>query len=186
MTWTHAFDEHVATLSLDQMVFLDESGATIAMTRSHARAPRGLRVHDKVPRNRGTVLTMLGALSLSGLIAMGTIDAGTSTDVFAAYVEQVLAPELKQGQVVIMDNLAAHRSPRIKTLIEAVGASVLFLPPYSPEKNPIELFWSWLKANLRRLKPRTREGIETAIVQCMDALPAKHIRSWFSACGYAR
>lgn len=134
VSWTEAFDAHVATLSPDQLVFLDESGATIAMTRSHARGPRGQRVHDKVPRNRGTVLNMLGALSLSGLIAMATIDVGTSTDVFAAYVEQVLAPELKKGQVVIMDNLAAHRSPRIKALIEAVGASVLFLPPYSPER----------------------------------------------------
>lgn len=186
MSWTEAFDAHVATLSPDQLVFLDESGATIAMTRSHARGPRGQRVHDKVPRNRGTVLTMLGALSLSGLIAMATIDVGTSTDVFAAYVEQVLAPELKKGQVVIMDNLAAHRSPRIKALIEAVGASVLFLPPYSPEKNPIEFFWSWLKAELRRLKPRSRDAIEQAVVQCMDAMPLRHAKSWFTACGYGQ
>ena len=128
---------------------------------------------------------MLGALSMSGLVAMGTIDAGTSTDVFAAYVQQVLVPELKRGQVVVMDNLAAHRSRRIQAIIEAAGASVLFLPPYSPEKNPIELFWSWLKSTLRRLKPRSREAIEADIVDCMDALPKSHIRSWFRACGYA-
>ena len=171
---------------MKNLVFIDEAGATIAMTRTHGRSPRGERVRDIVPRNRGTVLTMIGALSLAGLIAMGTINAGTSTDVFAAYVEQILVPELKPGQVVVMDNLAAHRSPRIKAAIEAAGASVLFLPPYSPELNPIELFWGWLKARLRSFKARCRDTLDRGIVASMDALPRRFIRNWFRECGYAR
>ncbi len=127
---------------------------------------------------------MLGAISLCGLIAMGTIDAATSTDVFAAYVEQILAPELKPGQVVVMDNLAAHRSPRIRALIKAAGASVLYLPPYSPDLNPIELFWAWLKNHLRRIKPRSRDALDSAIAATMNALPTDHIRNWFNECGY--
>lgn len=156
------------------------------MTRTHARAGKGERVKDVVPRNRGGVLTLIGALSTRGLIAMGTINAGTNTEVFVAWLEQVLVPELKEGQVVVMDNLAAHRSPRVREVLRKVGCSALYLPPYSPELNPIELFWGWLKARLRSLKARNRAALEAGIVKAMDELPSGHIDSWTTSCGYGR
>jgi transposase len=132
------------------------------------------------------VLTLLGAMSTKGLIAMGTINGATSTDVFLAWLEQVLIPELVPGQVVVMDNLAAHRSPRVRAALAKAQCSALYLPPYSPELNPIELFWAWLKRRLRALKARRRDDLEKGIVESMDALPRAHVRSWYTACGYAR
>jgi transposase len=167
-----------------RIVALDESGVTISMTPTRARSPRGKRVYDHVPRNRGQVITVLGAMSLAGIIALATIDAATSGDVFTAYVEQLLVPELRPGDLVIMDRLAAHRLLRVKELIEGVGASILLLPPYSPDLNPIELFWGWLKKRLREQKRRTRAEVDDAIVEGMDDLPREHIVSWFKACGY--
>lgn len=184
--WTRAFKTHVATIAPERLVFIDESGATMAMTRTYGRAPRGKRVYGRVPRNPGKLLTMLGALSPSGLIALGTIDDATSIDVFTAYVEQILIPELQYGQVVVMDNLSAHRSPKVRALIEAAGASVLYLPPYSPELNPIEFFWSWLKTHLRRIQARTRQVLDDAIVACMDMLPTSHVENWYRECGYGQ
>ena len=154
------------------------------MTRQHARSRRGERVNDVIPRNRGGVLTLLGALSTKGLIAMGTINGATSTDVFVAWLEQVLIPELVPGQVVVMDNLAAHRSPRVRAALAKAKCSALYLPPYSPELNPIELFWAWLKRRLRTLKARRRDDLEKGIVDAMDALPKPHINSWYTLCGY--
>lgn len=130
------------------------------------------------------MLTLLGAISMKGVIAMGTINGATSTDVYMAWLEQVLIPELVPGQVVVMDNLAAHRSGRVRAALETVGCSAVYLPPYSPELNPIELFWAWLKRRLRTLKARTRDALESGIVDSIDALPKSHINSWFSACGY--
>ena len=127
---------------------------------------------------------MLGAISTMGLIAMGTINGATSTDVYMAWLEQVLIPELVPGQVVVMDNLAAHRSARVRAALAKVECSVLYLPPYSPELNPIELFWAWLKGRLRTLKARTRDELERGVVASMDALPKSHINSWYKACGY--
>lgn len=165
-------------------MFVDESGVTISMTPTRGRSPRGQRVYDHVPRNRGQVITLIGAMSLCGVIAMATIDAATSGDVFLAYVEQVLVPELKEGDIVVMDRLGAHKLARVKELIEGVGAQLRFLPPYSPDLNPIELFWAWLKEHLRRAKPRCRERVDVEVVQAMDALPREHIVSWFKECGY--
>lgn len=167
-----------------RLVFLDESGVTISMTPTRARSPRGKRVYEHVPRNRGQVTTLIGAMSLSGVIAMATIDAATSGDVFVAYVEQVLAPELKDGDIVVMDRLAAHKLVRVKDLIEGVGARLLLLPPYSPDLNPIELFWGWLKDSLRKAKPRSRDAVDREVLNAMDALPRSHVVSWFKECGY--
>jgi transposase len=176
----------VKDISADRFVFVDESGVTTAMTRTHARSKKGSRVLEVIPRNRGGVLTLIGALSQDGLIAMGTVNGGTTTDVYMAWLEQVLIPELKPGQIVVMDNLAAHRSPRVIAALREAKCSALFLPPYSPERNPIELFWGWLKARLRSLKARTRTNLESGILAAMDALPRACVDSWFNASGYGR
>ena len=120
-------------------ICIDEAGSTIAMTREYGRAPRGQAVRDVRPRNRGTVITMIGALTTSGLTAMMTIRGGTDADVFEAYVEHILVPELRAGDIVMLDNLGAHRTKRVQQLVEEAGATLWFTPPYSPEFNPIEL-----------------------------------------------
>lgn len=154
------------------------------MTRSHGRAPRGRPVTDRVPRNRGRVITMLGAMSLAGVIALATIDAATDGNVFLAYISQMLVPVLRKGDIVVMDNLAAHKISAVEAAITSAGASIVFLPPYSPELNPIEIFWSWLKSQLRRERPRTRTGLDRCIAEAMEALPVAHCAAWFRACGY--
>lgn len=167
-----------------RFVFLDESGVTISMTPTRGRSPPGQRVYEHVPRNRGRVITLIGAMSLSGVVAMATIDATTSGDVFVAYLEQVLVPELKEGDIVAMDRLAAHKLVRVKELLASAGARLLLLPAYSPDLNPIELFWGWLKELLRRSKPRSRDAVDREVVAAMDALPRGHIVSWLKECGY--
>ena len=169
----------------NQLVFLDEAGSTIAMTREYARAPRGERAHDSIPRNRGTVTTMLGAITLEGMTAMMTIEGGTCKEVFLAFVEQVLVPTLEPGDFVVLDNLGAHRSRRALDAIRNAGATPVFLPPYSPELNPIELAWSKLKGMLRDYKARTREALDEAIARAMPRITTKDAAGWFRHCGYA-
>lgn len=154
------------------------------MTREYAWAPRGARAEDAVPRNRGTVTTLIGALTTDGLIAMMTIEGGTSGDVFVVYVEKVLLPELRPGDLVVMDNLGAHKDVRVKPLIESVGARVVYQPPYSPDLNPIELAWSKVKWWLRMAKARTREALDLAVAMVMDMVTPEDAVAWFRHCGY--
>ncbi len=154
------------------------------MTREYARAPRGERAHGSVPRNAGTVTTMIGALDVNGVRAMMTVEGATDEEVFAAFVQRVLARKLRPGDIVILDNVGAHRTQHVRTLIEATGASVLYLPPYSPDLNPIELCLSKLKAFLREFAARTREALDEAIRRAMDLLDAHDTAAWFRHCGY--
>jgi transposase len=165
-------------------VFLDEAGSNIAMTREYARSESGERAHDKVPRNRGDVTSMLGALSLKGLTAMMTVDGGTSADVFKVFVEQVLTPTLPPGAIVVMDNAGAHKATRVLEAFAAAGVEVRFLPPYSPELNPIELAWAKLKRLLKDAKARTREALDAAIGAIADAISPSDACGWFRHCGY--
>lgn len=154
------------------------------MTREYGRAPRGKRVHDRVPRNRGDVITMIGALTTTGLQAMMTIEGGTDGDVFTAYAEQILGPKLSTGDIVILDNLSAHKDKRVRTAIENRGAKLVFLPPYSPDLNPIELAWSKVKAILKKLKARTHDALEAAVAKAMKIVTAQDAIGWFCHCGY--
>lgn len=165
-------------------MFLDEAGSNIAMTRDYARSESGERAHDKVPRNRGTVTSMLGALSLQGLIAMMTVDGGTSADVFQVFVEQVLAPTLPPGAIVVMDNAGAHKAAPVLEAFAKAGVEIRFLPPYSPELNPIELAWAKLKRLLKDAKARTREALNAAIGAIADAISPLDASGWFRHCGY--
>lgn len=165
-------------------MFLDESGATTQMTRNYGRAPRGERVAEGTPHSHWHTLTMLAALTRDGLQAPMTIESPTDGDVFLAYLEQVLCPRLRPGQVVIMDNLAAHKVAGVHQLIEATGARLLYLPPYSPDFNPIEQAWSKIKQLLRSAKARTVEALEQAIAEALAAITPENASAWFSHCNY--
>jgi len=142
------------------LIFLDESGVSTQMTRRYARAPRGVRVHETTPEGSWRILTILAAMSLDGIVASMTIEAATDTEIFLAYLDHVLCPALRPGQVVVMDNLSSHKVAGVRERIEAAGAEVLYLPPYSPDLNPIEKAWAKLKQLLRTAKARTTEALE--------------------------
>ncbi len=181
---TVAFLAEVADIDAHDLVFLDEAGAHRAMTRAYARSPRGERVHGRVPRNRGTVTTMLGAMTLDGIVAIATIEGATSGAVFCAFVEQVLLPTLRPGQVVVLDNLGAHQVVRARELVEAKGARLLFLPQYSPELNPIEEAWAKLKSILRAAEARTLKALDAAIALAADLITPDDAAGFFQHAGY--
>lgn len=154
------------------------------MTRDYARAPRGERAHGYVPRNRGEVTTMLGALDVRGVRAMMTVEGATDAEVFETFLERVLLRKLRPGDIVVLDNVGAHKPENVRRLIESRGARLLFLPPYSPDLNPIELCWSKLKGLLKEFGARTRTTLDEAIRRAMDLIGADDASAWFGHCGY--
>ena len=165
-------------------MFLDESGVTTEMTRRYGWAPRPERVAEAVPAGHWRILTVLAALTTEGVLASMTIESPTDGDVFLAFLEQVLAPKLQPGHVVILDNLGAHKVPQVRPLIESRDAQLLYLPPYSPDFNPIEPAWSKLKQQLRGVKARSIEHLEAAIAQAITAIIPEDARAFFRHCGY--
>lgn len=165
-------------------MFLDESGITTSMVRRYARAPKGERALSRAPAGRYERLTLLGAICLEGLSALMTIPAFTDRAVFRAFVEQVLVPVLRPGQVVVLDNLPAHKYPEIELAIQGAGCKLLFLPRYSPEFNPIEPCWSKLKNELRTRAARTLESLQAAVNDAMQTITAQNAHGWFLHCGY--
>ena len=180
-----AYQGEIAALDAARFKFIDESGVNLAMTRLYGRAPRGERVVGTVPQNFGANVTMLAALGSHGVEAVMTIDGATDAEVFRVYVAQVLRPTLRPGDLVIMDNLRAHKGAGVREAIEQAGAQVLYLPPYSPDLSPIEPCWSKLKTALRAAKARTREALEDAIAQALATITVSDAHSWFHHCGYA-
>ncbi len=168
----------------EDLVFLDESGITTSMCRLFARAPRGQRAYSRAPAGRYERLTLLGAITLEGLSALMTIRAFTDRAVFRAFVEQALVPTLRPGQVVVLDNLPAHKYPEVEQAIRGAGCRLLFLPRYSPEMNPIEPCWSKLKNHLRSRAARTLEDLQAAVGEAMQSITAQNARGWFIHCGY--
>lgn len=154
------------------------------MTRLRGRAPRGTRIAEATPQGHWQVLTTLGALTLRGIVGAMTVESATDGEVFLAYLEQVLGPQLQAGDVVVMDNLSAHKVAGVRELITARGAELLYLPPYSPDFNPIEQCWSKVKLILRTLKARTAEALEQAVAQALAAITPENARAWFAHCGY--
>ncbi len=171
-------------LDAKRFVLVDESGSNIALTPVYARAPRGQRAPGSMPRNRGKNTTLLASLSVEGLGACMLLEGATNAAAFEIYLEQILLPSLAPGQIVIMDNLSAHKGARVRHLIEARGCQLLFLPAYSPDFSPIEETESSMKAHLRRIAARTREALEEAIVQALETVTSQDARGWFGHCGY--
>ncbi len=169
-----------------RLVFVDESGFHTSMTRLRARAPRGERAYGKVPRNRGKNETPIASITLEGAVgASMTVEGATDAAAFEAYVEHFLAPTLEKGQVVVLDGLGAHRrTDRVKELIEARGADLVFLPSYSPDLDPIEEAFSKIKNIVRKSQARTREALVEAIAIAISALTLEDVAGWFAHCGY--
>jgi transposase len=167
-----------------RLKFLDEAGSNVAMTRTYGRAARGERIYEATPQNYGENITMLACLSADGIAAPMTVEGAVDGLVFLEYVKQVLAPTLITGDVVIMDNLGAHKVKGVAEAIKARGARVIYLPPYSPDLNPIEKCWSKIKTYLRAAKARTRQALEEALKQALLLVTEKDARGWFASCGY--
>lgn len=180
-TW---FDQF-ADVTLDQLVFLDEFGATTSMTRSRARGPRGQRVVCKTPHGHWKIFSTIAALHAGGILACGTFDGATDTETFVAFVREGLVPVLRPGQIVVLDNLQPHKSPQVDELIVSAGCRVLRLPPYSPDYNPIEMAISKIKSLLKKLGRRTVEGLLEAIGQATASITAEDALHYIQHCGYA-
>lgn len=173
-----------ARLDPARLVFLDETWTKTNMARTHGRAPRGQRLQMSVPHGHWHTSTFIAGLTLRGMIAPCVLDGPMNRDTFVTYVEQVLVPELRSGDIVILDNLPSHKGSRVRNQIRAAGAELMFLPPYSPDYNPIELAFSKLKALLRKATERTVEALWDAIGRILDTFSPDECRNYFKAAGY--
>lgn len=170
---------------LKHLKFIDETGLHLGLTRLFGRAAPGQRVVEATPGTSGTHYTLVASLGWQGVSAPGLLEGAMDQATFELYVEQGLAPTLRPGDIVLMDNLRAHKGQRIRDLIEAHGAQLEFLPPYSPDLNPIEQCWAKIKTALRAAKSRTIETLESAIRDALNLISASDAIAWFAHCGYA-
>lgn len=175
-----------AQLDLDpaRLVFIDETWASTNMARSHGRAPRGQRLRAAIPHGHWKTTTLVAGLRTSGMVAPMVLDGPINGELFQDYVDQVLVPELRPSDIVVMDNLGSHKGAGIKAAIEAVGASLLYLPPYSPDFNPIENAFAKLKAMLRKASERTIDGLWTAIGRIIETFTPTECANYFAAAAY--
>jgi transposase len=171
-------------LDPDKLIFIDETWASANMARARGRAPRGERLRTSIPHGHWKTTTFVAGLRLSGMAAPMVLDGPINGHVFQAYVDQVLVPELREGDIVVMDNLGSHKGAGVRAAIEAAGAKLLYLPPYSPDFNPIENAFSKLKMLLRTAAERTVEGLWNAIACCLDRFTPRECANYFAAAGY--
>ena len=174
----------VGRLDPEQLVFVDEMGTHTSLAPVYAYAPIGQRAFLKIPRNRGKNTTLLTSLHQEGMGPSLAVEGATTSRVFETYVERLLAPTLRPGQVVVMDNLGAHRPRRVRELIEERDCELIYLPPYSPDLNPIEEALSKIKHILRKIAARTKEALIEAMGWALGAVSAQDVRGFFAHCGY--
>lgn len=167
-----------------RLVFIDETWASTNMARRYGRAPRGKRLRVGVPHGHWKTTTIVAGLRTTGVVAPFVLDGPINRNAFELYVEKVLTPELTPGDIVIMDNLSSHKGPAVRAIIEAAGAELLYLPPYSPDFNPIENAFAKLKALLRKAAERTIDGLWAAIGRIVDLYAPKECANYFAAAGY--
>ena len=179
-----AFRAWAQTIAAERLVFLDESGANLAMGRSHAWLPRGQELIEPRPRNWGDNLSLVGAMRLEGWVTLATAWGAITTPRFVAWVRRHLVRHLRPGDIVVLDHLAAHKAPRVRTLIEAAGATVKFLPPYSYDFNPIEPGWALVKKRIRAVAPRTATLLRCTAQRARRVIQPRHCRSWCGHAGY--
>jgi transposase len=178
------FGRDVAQVRPEDLIFLDEFGTNLAMAPRYARAPSGIRAYSAVPFNPGENITLTMGLSLHGVVAPLAVPGATNGDLFREYVERVLVPELRPGNVVVFDNLSAHKVVGVQDAIEAAGARLLRLPPYSPDLSPVENCGSKVKTAIRAQSPRTRGDLYDAMGDALRAVTLGDARAWFVHCGY--
>jgi transposase len=179
-----AWIEALPSLDVEKLVFIDETWASTNMTRRYGRAPRGQRCHGSAPYSHWQVTTFVGALRRGGISATMVIDEPMDGDVFLAYVQQVLVTTLSPGEIVILDNLGSHKVAGVEHAIQSAGATVLYLPPYSPDLNPIENFFAKLKALLRKAARRTTETLWEEIATLLQSVSSAECMNYFVAAGY--
>ena len=167
-----------------RFVFVDEMGANTSLSVLRAWSRRGERAYCSVPRNRGKNTTLLASMSMEGMGPSLAVEGTTSATVFETYVKKVLAPTLRPGQIVVMDNLSAHKGSRVRDLVAQRGCELLYLPPYSPDLNPIEEAFSKIKGILRKAESRSREALIEAMGPALDAITSRDARGFFGHCGY--
>ena len=167
-----------------RLVFVDEMGTNTSLSALYAYAPKGRRAYARIPRNRGANTTLLASMSLEGMGPCLAVEGATTATVFEAYVEKVLAPSLRRGQIIVLDNLSAHKSERAKELIEERGCQLLYLPAYSPDFNPIEEAFSKIKGALRKAQARTREALIEALGVAISAVTTRDAHGFFEHGGY--
>lgn len=171
-------------MKAEDLVFIDETGSQAGMATAYGWSEKGSRLTDQIPCARGPNTTIIGALTLSGLSAIMTVQGGVGGDVFKAYVDEVLVPTLRPGQVVVMDNVRFHKVEGVAEAIHAAGCEVLYLPPYSPELNPIEECWSKVKNLLRKARPTSFNEITNALAELLDHIRPDDAKGWFVHAGY--
>jgi transposase len=168
-----------------KLIFLDESGAKTNLTRLCGRAPKGQRVWASAPQGHWQTTTMISSIRLDGSTACMALEGATDTESFRTYVQVVLVPTLRPGDIIVMDNLSPHKSDPTLALITQAGAQVLFLPAYSPDLNPIEMMWSKVKNWLRGIEARTHAELIVAIGQALSRVTPQDAINWFVHCGYS-
>ena len=171
-------------LDLEKLVFFDESGVNTRMARLHGRCPKGERLVDTAPAGAYGTLTLMSAIRLDGVVAPMLLDGPVNAEAFAGYVEKCLVPELEPGDILVIDNLPAHKSLRITQAVESAGCVLVYLPPYSPDFNPIENMWSKVKALLRKAAARTFDTVVDAVGNALHAITPSDCASYFEHCGY--
>lgn len=179
------FKQVIAELAVERFKFLDESSVNLSFTRLYGRAAPDQRVVDSTPQLSGPQTTTLAVIGLIGITAPLVLSGAVNGAVFYGYIQHCVVPTLQPGDILFMDNLSAHKVAGIEALIEACGAHLIYLPPYSPDFNPIELAWSKVKTILRRLKARTFPDLIEALKQSLLAITPQDIQGWFVHCGYA-
>ena len=179
-----AWRDHQAAHEARSYVFLDESGVTTDLLRRYGRSPRGARLHDHTPCSHWQAHTVLATLRTTGLDATAVLDGPVDNVSFLAYVEQILVPTLRPGDVVVMDNLVVHKQPEVRTAIEATGAHLRFLPPYSPDFNPIELAFAKLKGVMRAARPRTFDAVVDLMKTALALFLPDECSNYFRHAGY--
>jgi transposase len=167
------------------LIFLDESGANLGMTTDYARVEGGQRAKMPKPFDTGEQFSIIGAICLSGIVAMMYIASSVNGNVFKTYIEKLLIPKLRRGQFVIFDNVSFHKSRELIEMIESVGAKVVFLPPYSPDLSPIEKMWSKIKEILKRIRPRSKAEFHESLLEAITAVNDEDFEEWYDACGYS-
>jgi transposase len=179
-----AFRERLEGVDPERLVFVDESSTNIAMVPRYARAPKGERAFGKAPRNWGKNVTLISSITLSGMGPSMSIQGSSDTESFSLYMREILAPSLKSGQIVLMDNLSVHKAGWVRDLIERKGCRLWLLPSYSPDMNPIEEAFSKVKNLIRKAKARTLEALFAVTARALEAISEEDARGFFQDCGY--
>jgi transposase len=179
-----SFREYVRRIAAERFVFVDECSTNIALSPIYARAPKGERAYGKAPRNWGKNVSLICAIDSKGVKPSMSLEGAVDAGAFEAYVERFLVPHLRREQIVVMDNLSVHKGGRVRRLVEDAGCGLLFLPPYSPDMNPIEEAFSKVKGTLRKAGSRTRDALVEATGHALDAITPEDIRGFYADCGY--